>query len=159
MTSKNLPDSQQDDAFTLLKSFFTERKTSAFALANLRENVEIGIIIGGIISCAVFRRGREIFVEAREAVSPDFIFRLEPHTVTILATETPDETGEIGLAVIKEMLAGSIHVEMPGGLLSVLRNGYLEIVSSGGAPVARMLANVGLGSPMKIVELFRNLRR
>lgn len=153
------PDEAFLPAFLELKTFFTERKAARLALGKLRENVEIGIVIGGMVSCAVFRRGSDVFVEKREAAKPDFIFKLEPHTVTILAHQTRDEIGEIGLAIIKEMLAGSVQVQMPGGLMSVLRNGYVDVVSSGGAPVAKMLAQIGLGSPMKIVELFRKLRR
>lgn len=147
-----------DEAFLLLRSFFTERKASRVALGKIRENVEIGVVIGGIISCAIFRQGEEIFVEKRAATTPDFIFKLDPETVTILAHHTPDDIAEIGLAIIKEMLAGSIHVEMPGGILSVLRNGYLEVIFSGGAPVRRMLTQIGLSSPSKLVELFRKLR-
>ncbi len=149
----------QGEAFELLKTFFSERQAPRLALGKLRENVEIGIVVGGVLACAVFRRGSEIFVEKRDAAKPDFIFKLEPHTITVLAHQTRDEIGEIGLAVIKEMLAGSIQVQMPGGLMSVLRNGYVDVVSSGGAPVMKMLTKIGLGSPMKIVELFRKLRR
>lgn len=149
----------QNEAFDLLKSFFTERKAARLALGNLRENVEIGIVIGGIVSCAVVRRGSEIFCDKRVAEKPDFIFKIEPQTVAILSRETPDEIGAIGLAVIKEMLTGSVKVQMPGGLMSVLRNGYIDVVSSGGAPVAKMLAQIGLNSPAKILGLFRKLRR
>lgn len=149
----------QADAFQLLKSFFLERRNTRAALGKLRESVEIEIVIGGMVRAAIFRRGTEIFVEKREALNPDFVFRIEPQTVSILAHQTPDEIAEIGLAIIKEMLAGSIRVEMRGGLISVLRNGYLELIASGGAPVMKLLTQIGLGSPTKIVELFRKIRR
>lgn len=147
-----------DDAFILLKSFFSERESSRLALGKLREKVEIGVEIGGMVSCAIFRQGTEVLVERREALRPDFIFKLDPETVTILAHQTRDDIGEIGLAIIKEMLAGSIHVKMPGGILSVLRNGYLEVIFSGGAPVSKMLSQIGLSSPAKLVALFRKIR-
>ena len=57
------------------------------------------------------------------------------------------------------MLAGSVQVEMPGGLMSVLRNGYVDMIFSGGAPVSKMLAQIGLSSPAKFVDLFRKIRR
>lgn len=148
-----------NEAFQLLKSFFTERKTPRVALANLREKVEIGISIAGMVSCAVFRQGSDVMVERREAVNPDFIFSIQPETVSILAHQTPDEIGAIGLGIIKEMLAGDIQVQMPGGLMSVIRNGYVDVVTSGGAPVMKMLGQLGFSSPTKILGLFRNLRR
>ena len=74
-----------DEAFLLLKIFFTERKASRSALGKLREKVEIGIVIGGIVECALFRQGSEVVVEKRAALKPDFLFKLEPQTVTILA--------------------------------------------------------------------------
>jgi hypothetical protein len=147
-----------DDAFLLLKKFFTEREMPRVALGNLRENLEVGVIIGDMVPCAIFRQGGSVIVEKRKAENPDFIFRLEPQTVTILS-QTPDDIAEIGLAILKEMLAGDIHLQMPGGLLSVLRGGYLEVISSGGAPVMKMLGHLGLSSPAKIVGFFRQLRR
>ena len=148
-----------EEAFLLLKSFFTERKASRFALGKLREKVEIGIVIGDYVECALFRHGTEVMVEKRAAVKPDFIFKLEPQTVTILAHQTRDDIGEIGLAIITEMLSGSVQVEMPGGLMCALRNGYVDIIFSGGAPVSKMLVQIGLSSPAKFVDLFRKIRR
>lgn len=146
-----------NDAFLLLQEFFTKRHSPSVALRHLREKVEIGIDIGSSISAAVFRQGDAIIVEKRDAVKPDFIFHLKPETVSVLA-QTPDEVGEIGLAIIKSMLTGDVHVQMPGGFMSVLRNGYMEIVSSGGAPVAKVLGQMGLSSPSKILGLFKKLR-
>ena len=147
-----------DDAFLLLKNFFTERETPRLALANLRENLEVGVVIGDMVPCAIFRQGTAVIVEKRPALKPDFIFKLEPQTVTILA-ETDDDIAEIGLAILKEILAGDVHLEMPGGLMSVLRGGYIDVITSGGAPVMKMLAQSGLTSPAKIVGFFRKLRR
>jgi hypothetical protein len=148
-----------DEAFLQLKSFFTEREAARVSLGKLRENVEIEIVIGGMVTCALFRQGADIRVEKRSAQKPDFIFRLEPQTVTILAHQTRDDIADIGLAIIKEMLAGSIKVEMPGGLMTVLRDGYIDVVFSGGAPITAKLGQIGLSSPLKIVDLFRSLRR
>lgn len=152
-----------DSAFDLLKKFFTESRAARKALGKLRENVEIGIAIGDVVPCAVFRQGGEIRVEKRDAVKPDFVFSIQPATVVILAhyldDPTKDEIGEIGLGIIKEMLGGNIHVRMPGSLISVLRSGYIDVISSGGAPVAKILGQIGFNSPAKILSLFKNLRR
>ncbi len=147
-----------EDAYQMLEKFFTTREAPRLALAHLKENLEVGILIGGMVPCAIFRRGTTVHVERRDARNPDFIFKLEPRTVTVLAEQTPDDIAEIGLSVLKEMLAGAIRLEMPGGLLSVLRGGYLEVIASGGAPIMKMLAQIGLNSPAKIVGFFRKLR-
>lgn len=146
-----------DNSFEVLCQFFRERRAPKRALAALREGVEIGIRIGGQLECAVFRREDEIFVERREAIHPDFIFSVNPETVIILAQQTTDDIGNIGLAVFKEMLTGSVHVTMPGGLFSVLRNGYLEVVATGGPAVAAYLAQVGLNSPTRVIHFLKNL--
>lgn len=152
-----------DDAFLLLNQFFQDRQAPRRALAALREGVEIGIEIGSKRSpevvCAVFRQGSEVRVERRSPEKPDFIFSLSPETVSILANETRDDIGEIGLSIFKEMLVGSVAVRMPGGLLSVMRNGYLEVVASGGPRVAAFLAQVGLSSPTRVIDFLKRLRR
>jgi hypothetical protein len=148
-----------DDSFEVLCSFFRERRAPRRALAALREGVEIGIQIGGQLDCAVFRREKDIFIERREAIHPDFVFSLRPETVVVLAQQTGDDIGEIGLAIFKEMLAGSVQVKMPGGLFSVLRNGYLEVVATGGPAVAAFLAQAGLSSPARVIRFLKNLGR
>lgn len=152
-------DSSSSASFEILKSFFTERLAPAKALSHLREKVEIGIVLGGVVECALFRVGDKLHVESRRAENPDFIFRLSPETVAVLAKETPDDVAAIGLAVINQMLTGGIQVSMPGGWISVLRGGYLDIVKSGGAPVAKKLTQMGLASPTGILDLFKSLRR
>ena len=146
-----------DDSYEVLFQFFRERRAPKRALAALREGVEIGIEIGGQLECAVFRREDDIFVERREAIRPAFIFSLRPETVIVLAQQTADDVGEIGLAIFKEMLAGSVQVKMPGGLFSVLRNGYLEVVATGGPAVAAYLAQAGLNSPARVIRFLKNL--
>lgn len=148
-----------DDSFEVLHLFFRDRQAPRHALAALREGVEIGIQIGEQLNCAVFRRDTDVFVERREAIHPDFVFYIRPETVVVLAQKTKDDIGDIGLAIFKEMLAGSVQVKMPGGLMSVLRNGYLEVVATGGPAVAAFLAQVGLSSPARVFGFLKNLRK
>lgn len=146
-----------DDSYEVLNQFFRERRAPKRALAALREGIEIGIQIGGQLECAVFRREDDIYLERRGAIQPDFIFSLKPETVIVLAQQTTDDIGNIGLAIFKEMLAGSVQVKMPGGLFSVLRNGYLEVVATGGPAVATYLAQIGLNSPTRVIRFLKNL--
>lgn len=150
-----------DDAYLLLTQFFQERQAPRRALAALREGVEIGIEIGAkrspVVECTVFRQGSDVLIERRQPQKPDFVFSLSPETVSVLANDTQDDVGEIGLGIFKEMLTGSVTVRMPGGLLSVLRNGYLEVVATGGPKVAAFLAQAGLSSPTRVIDFLRRL--
>lgn len=145
-------------AFQALNEFFTQRKAPQLALRPLRENVEIEVRIGGSLICAVFRRDDLIQVERREAIRPDFVFHIQPETVEVLAKGTKDEVADIGINVIKEMLAGTIRVERKTGLGALLTRGYLEVIASGGPAIARYLGSIGFSSPTKIIALFKNLK-
>lgn len=147
-----------DQAFQTLRSFLTQRQAPRRALSKLREGVEIGVVIGETVECSVFRQSNEIVVEKRAAHNPDFVFVVGPETVVVLAERVSDDIGEIGIEVFKEMLAGAITVRMPGGLFSFLTHGYLEVVASGGAPVAQYLANHGLGSVPKVLRFLKRWR-
>ncbi|MDX9730304.1 MAG: hypothetical protein RBT63_00900 [Bdellovibrionales bacterium] len=156
-----------DDAYLLLTKFFQERNAPRQALSALREGVEIGIKIGATgyreheahLECAVFRKGHDIQLERRKPRSPDFTFSLAPETVVVLANGTSDDVGDIGLGIFKEMLTGGVAVQMPGRLISVLRNGYFEVVATGGPQVAAFLAQAGLSSPARIIGFLKSLRK
>jgi hypothetical protein len=152
-----------NDAFHLLKQFFLDREAPKRALASLKEGTEIGLEIGSKSSpelvCAVFRQGEQVFIERRAPERPDFVFSLSPETVSILANQTADDIGEIGINLFKEVLIGSVSIRMPGGLLSVVKNGYFEVVASGGPRVAAFLAEAGLGSPMRVLHFLKRLRQ
>lgn len=146
------------DSFQTLKSFFESREVARQAMSVIKENIEIGILIGGSVDCALFRRGDLPVVEQRPAKEPDVIFHIQPESVEILSTKTKDQIGDIGVGVLKEVLAGHIRVEVPGRLWNLMSHGYLNMLKEGGAPVSALLARHGLANVSKIFTTIKNLR-
>lgn len=154
--------------YQALEEFFTQRKAPQLALRALKENAEIEIRIGGSLICAVFRKDGQLQVARREAQRPDFVFHIQPETVEILAQKakdneandkpTKDNIADIGINLIKEMLAGAVRVERKTSLGVLLTRGYLEVIASGGPAIARYLGSIGFTSPTKIIALFKKLK-
>lgn len=148
-----------DDAFQTLKTFFETRQAARAAMSSIQEGREIGIVIADSIDCALYREQDQPVVERRPAKNPDVVFHIRPESVYVLAHQTKDEIGDIGVAILKEILAGSIMVRVPGGVMNVVRSGYLDMVRKGGAPVASFLGRHGFGSVPKIINSIKAMRR
>lgn len=146
------------DSFQTLKSFFESREAARQAMAAIKENVEIGIVIGGSVDCALFRRGDQPIVEQRPARDPDVVFHIAPESVEILNSKTKDQIGDVGVGVLKEILSGHIRVEVPGRLWNLMSRGYLDMIKKGGAPVTSLLARHGFSNVSKIFTTIKNLR-
>jgi hypothetical protein len=147
-----------DHAFQTLKSFFETRNAARQALGSLKEGVEIGVVIGGSVECALFRQGESPVVENRPAHKPDVVFQIRPESVYVLSQSTKDEIGDVGVAVLKEVLAGNIKIQVPGGIFNLMSRGYLDIIRKGGAPVAAFLARHGFSSVSKIISAIKRMR-
>jgi hypothetical protein len=145
-------------SFQTIKTFFETKQAARQAMSALHEGVEIGIVIADTVECALFRRGDQPLVENRPAVRPDFVFHILPESIDLLNDKTKDEISDIGVNVIKEVLAGNIKIKAPGGVISILRRGYFEVVRHGGAPVASLLAAKGLESVPKILSVLNKIR-
>lgn len=147
------------DAFQTLKSFFETRQAARQALGSIREGVEIGVVIGQTVDCALFRQGAQPVVEQRAAQNPDVIFHIKPETVYVLSQQTKDEIADVGVNIFKEILAGNIQIRVPGRFTNILSNGYIDILRKGGAPVTAFLARNGLGSVPKILSAIKQMKR
>lgn len=153
-----LPTMNAETSFATLKNFFETRQAAKQALRALREGTEIGIVIGGAVECALFRRDEKPLIEARAAQNPDVVFHIRPETVDMLNSQTKDEIGDIGINVLKEILAGNIQIKVPGKFMNLLSRGYLDIIKQGGAPVGAFLARHGLASVSKIVSAIKQMK-
>lgn len=147
------------DAFETLKTFFETRQSARQALSSVKEGVEIGVVIGDTVDCALFRKGSAPVVEQRPAQNPDVVFHIKPESVYVLSHQTKDEIADVGVNVFKEILAGNIQIRVPGRFTSILTNGYLDMLRKGGAPVTAFLARHGLGSVPKIVSTIKGMKR
>lgn len=147
-----------DEAYLKLKNYFETRPAARTALSALREDVEIGLTIGGMVDCALFQKDGQPQVERRLAQNPDLIFHIRPESVDVLSSQPTDDVGDIGINVLKEILAGNIQVKMVGSFFSIVSNGYLEIMKKGGKNFSAFLATKGFSSFGKITSAIKNLR-
>lgn len=146
------------DSFQTLKTFFETRRAAKQAMSAIKEGVEIGVIIGGSIDCALYRQGDQPIIEARPAHNPDVVFYIQPESVEVLSNKTKDEIGDIGVNVLKEVLAGNIQIKVPGRILNLLTRGYLDMLKQGGAPVMAFLAKHGFSSVSKITSAIKAMK-
>lgn len=147
-----------EEAFQTLKSFFETRQSARQAMGAIKEGIEISVVIGGTVDCALFRQGHQPVVEARAARNPDVVFQIRPESVYVL-NQTKDEIGDVGVNILKEVLAGNISVKVPGKFLNIISRGYLDMIRQGGAPVAGYLARHGFGSVPKIISTIKQMKK
>lgn len=138
--------------------FMTENEACKKAAQSLGRGVEIGILIGGQIDCAFFKSLEGAAFEIRKAKNPDVIFHLSSTAVDVLCAQTGKNLGEIGVEVLKQYLAREVRIQITGGLLSIMKNGYLGIIKEAGMPFAKFLAEHGVSNLSKIPEIIKKLR-
>jgi hypothetical protein len=147
-----------EESFLTLKNFFETRQAAKQALSVIDESAEIGIVIGETVECALIQRDGKPVVERRAAVKPDVVFHIKPESVVVLNDRTKDEIGDIGVNVMKELLAGNISVKITGNLFNLLRRGYIDMIKEGGAPVLEYLSHHGMTGVTKIISTIKQMR-
>lgn len=147
-----------EESFLTLKNFFETRQAAKQALSVIDESAEIGIVIGETVECALIQRDGKPVVERRAAVKPDVVFSIKPESVVVLNDRTKDEIGDIGVNVMKELLAGNISLKITGNLFNLLRRGYIDMIKEGGAPVLAYLSQHGMSGVTKIMSAIKQMR-
>jgi hypothetical protein len=145
--------------FEKLKKYLESRAAAQKAIQHLKPGVDIGIVVGHQIQCALFNDGGQARLEMRQAKNQDVIFYLKPESIDILIQNPGEDVGELGIAVLKEILAGGIRIQVVGSIFSIMRNGYLNIIKEGGVTFAKFLANYGLTNVTKILSVIKSLRK
>ena len=148
-----------EKSFQTLKNFLETRSSVEKALRLLDSTVEIGIVIGDSIDCALTLTDGKPQLERRAARSPDLIFSIRPETVDILSDKTKDDIGDIGVNILKEMVAGNLSVRVEANVLDLLRRGYLRLVSVAGPAVTEFTSRHGISSVSDIVNTIKKMRQ
>jgi len=151
--------SPAETSFLTLKNFFETRTAVAGALKFLDPGVEIAVVIGDSVDCALMIRDGKPLLERRAAVNPDVVFSVRPETVELLNEKTKDDIGDIGVNILKEMVAGHISVRLEANVLDLLRRGYLRVVQAGGPAMSEFLSQHGVGGVSSIVNTFKKMRQ
>ena len=146
-------------AFEELKEFFENREVSHRAADPLRKGVEIGIILNDRLQCTFFKEDDKPKFESRPAKNPDVVFYMKPEAVRSLIDNPSDDIGELGITIVKNYLAGSIRLKVTGSMMSLLTNGYLGVIKSGGVSFTKFLAGHGISGLGKIKDVIQALRK
>lgn len=142
-----------------LKTFLTEEASCVQAAQCLGNSVEIGIVVGETIDGAFFKKAPGAEFEIRPAKNPDVIFMMSASAIDVLTGQKGLSLGQLGVEVLKQVVAGEIRIKVKGSLFSILKNGYLTIIKEAGAPFAQFLAEKGVSSLSKIPDLIAKMRK
>lgn len=145
-----------DAAWKRIKTYMESSSACAEALKPLKAGVEIGLIFDGR-AFALGMKDDKIFLEDRPAQKPDVVFTIKEEAVEPIC-RSPDDISEIGIAVLKQVKAKNIKIAMPGSFFSLLKNGYLEIIKTGGKTFWSYLSAHGLSNPTKILALIKKMK-
>ncbi len=148
----------QDDVFEKLKNYFETRSAARWALGLLKPGVEIGLVIGNQIDCAIFNKDSGPCVEKREAQNPSFVFHVKPESIETLANSKSDDISEVGINIFTEIISGNIRVEIKSGLKEILNGGYFEVLKSGGQKLSSFLTTQGAMSMMKLIAFIDKMK-
>ncbi|MCB0377971.1 MAG: hypothetical protein KDD33_05720 [Bdellovibrionales bacterium] len=142
-----------------LVSFLQTDPACQKSLAVMKNSAEISIVVGGSHSVRVAKNASELVVESGEALHPDFVFEATPAAISTLIAEKGLTPGQLGVKLLKEIVAQDVTVRMPGSILQLPRKGYLELLKIGGQEFLQELRKYDLSDIGKIMSALKNLRR
>lgn len=146
-------------AFELLKTYFENSPACQEALQPLKKNIEIALELDQNIDCCLSRQEGRFCLLNRPAEKHDVSFKVSRDAISRLAAKDPGNLAEISVQILKEVKNKEIKISVRGGLFSLLKNGYLEIIAKGGKPVWGYLSESGIASPKKIISIFKDMVR
>ena len=152
-------DAGSDEAFARMKEFLENHPPCSQAIKHLKPNVEIGLVIGPTLDCAILHNGGKITVEKRQAKSPDVIFRIAPDSVYVIIQNAGNDIGDLAVAIVKEVVAGSVKISIQGSFFNLMRHGYFDIIKEGGRKLWDVLATKGITNLFRLMELVKSLRK
>lgn len=147
------------EKFNQFKEFLEQSSAAKEALKPLKKGVEISINIDEGLEGAIFNSDGKVCVENRAANSPDVHFDIQEDAISSLLSCSGNDIGELAVTTLKEITKGTVKIKIPGSLFSLMRNGYLEIIKTGGKPLWNYLSEKGITNPTKIIGVFKKLKK
>ncbi len=145
----------------LLKAFF-DSPLSQKGTHPLKNGIEIGLNITDSAPLTLTKSKGTILILEGSPKSPDMTFWIGKKGVRQLVEVETNDIGEVGIAIIKLMLAEDPEVRLKSkvhiGTLQLLTHGYLSIVPLGGSTVMKFLASKGFSNIGKIKDAISHLR-
>lgn len=149
----------QETAFDLAKEFFETKPAVRQALQHLETGVEIRVLLNDREEAALFYAVKQVHFEKRKAKNPDVQFILWPEALRRFDALPGENTGKLGIEIVKLIIAGHIKVSVVGSMWDIMGNGYLSVIKEAGPEFTGFLASHGLRGVGKILSTIRNLRQ
>jgi hypothetical protein len=144
-----------------LRDFFENNPLSQRAAESLKNGVEIELIVDGQSYTFTKDKKSNRFLPHGPS-KPDMTFRMPLATAENMVNRSFESIAQVGLFLFQEIASNDesrkVHVKIHSGFLGLMTSGYLGVLASGGADIAKYLATKGLGSPAKIKEAIGKLR-
>ncbi len=147
-----------EDSTQLLRVFFEKQSAPAKAIGLLKTGVEIGVVVADSMELALFQEQGQPQLVQRSAKNPDVIFYLKPEAIEMICKKEFSDVGSLGIQIVKQIMTGSIRLTVPGSMMRIFRNGYIDIIKLGGKTFFDFLAENGLKTLSKIPDLIRSLK-
>jgi len=147
---------------TKLKTYFEEMPAAVDAATPLKDGVEIELVIEGHSFTFKKESKKNRFMPGAPE-TPDVVFTLTKIAAEKIITSNAATVGEIGIDILKLIVSKDpsekVRVASRVGPLTLIRNGYLNVIGKGGGTVAKFLAQHGLGSLGKIKNFISSIKQ
>lgn len=148
----------QSEAHILLEKI-VQKPVFAQALSQLKDKTEIAIRYENNEDFALFMHSGEVTIESRAAAGADVCYSVSAEGLRQLSDNDGDSLTKFGIAVLEQIVAGRVKVEICGSIWGVLTNGYVKIILAAGPEFLAFLAPYGLASIQKITAMLGKLKK
>ncbi len=149
---------KQEEVFDNLKNYFETRTAIKRALGLLKPGVEVGLVIGNQIDCAIFCKDGAPSVEWREAKDPSFVFHMKPETIETLVKSKSEDITEISLNLFTEIITGNIRVEVKSNIKDIFSGDHLGALKASGQKVSSFITTHGAMNMMKVFAFIDKIK-
>jgi hypothetical protein len=124
----------------------------------LKKGTELALRLDDRIDFALFLTPQGVKVEERPARA-DVEFSFTAEAVRQLSGHSGEQMAHFGIAVLEQIIAGQMKIRVCGSLWKVLTDGYVKMIIAAGPEFLAFLAQHGISSSQKIIELIRTLKK
>lgn len=152
---------QSELVFTQLQDFFSTPQALKTA-ASIKEGSQIAIQIKDLSTFCLKKTEDSLILIAEAPSHPDLTFFVGPHTSSRLLELKNEDIGTLGLSIFKLMMSNDtqekITLKIHSDFLTLLRNGYFQVLAQGGPAVMQFLTQNGFDSFSKIKSVISQMR-
>ncbi|RME17811.1 MAG: hypothetical protein D6797_01690 [Bdellovibrio sp.] len=148
-----------ESIFVLLKNFLETKPACVQAISLLSPEAEIRIVVDDKLECRLVNKEGRPTLTREPAPLADVEFRVDLEALRVLEGADGENMAALGIDIVKEIIAGHIKVCICRGVGRIFKGGYWKIIQAAGPDFTIFLAQYGLKSFKKWIDLFKALRR